>query len=426
MINETHHPYLIAQLENNKTNHEFMNYGNDDKNIIISAGISMFLSGHRDVISSENSKVKNIIMEMENNHHAELSEKCSELAKIKDTNEREINTRIRELQDNHAKSFRDLQAEIDSLSNANQKLRENDNWKDYQKLLDQYKQESDTRNNEQKQLYSELIKTKEIEISEKNTELTSLRHKNIESIKISTSSSRKGKKGEEDVDDIVQKYFKNVDIENISTGEGARGDRVYHIDGVKIMAEVKSYSSKIQYNNKERGVVKFLRDMELNPDYQCGIMISLTSPIADKEKGVIKPFLSPEYLDDGRPVIYIHPGENVSLLESDEFLFLGFIAIISIVKSMKNNTKMTNVLKNNRIINRVTSYLFKLKKEYIESRSDEVRKAKQLLDCIESRNHQSLIENIEHLFHELLNDNQVTDTVDASPTDSDNTNNEII
>jgi hypothetical protein len=192
------------------------------------------------------------------------------------------------------------------------------------------------------------------------------------------------------------------------------------------MAEVKSYSSKIQYNNKERGVVKFLRDMELNPDYQCGIMISLTSPIADKEKGVIKPFLSPEYLDDGRPVIYIHPGENVSLLESDEFLFLGFIAIISIVKSMKNNTKMTNVLKNNRIINRVTSYLFKLKKEYIESRSDEVRKAKQLLDCIESRNHQSLIENIEHLFHELLNDNQVTDTVDASLTDSDNTNNEII
>ena len=160
MINETHHPYLIAQLENNKTNHEFMNYGNDDKNIIISAGISMFLSGHRDVISSENSKVKNIIMEMENNHHAELSQKRIELAKIKDTNEREINTRIRELQDKHAKSFRDLQAEIDSLSSANQKLRENDNWKDYQKLLDQYKQESDTRNNEQKQLYSELIKTK--------------------------------------------------------------------------------------------------------------------------------------------------------------------------------------------------------------------------------------------------------------------------
>lgn len=410
MINEAQNPYLIVQLENTKSNHEFMNYGNDDKNIIISAGLSMFLSGHRDVISSENSKIKQIILEMEKNHCEELAQKRDEITKIKQSNERDINTRVRELQDNHTKSFRDLQAEIESLSNANQKLRENDNWKDYQKLLDQYKQESDTRNNDQKQLYSDLIKSKECEITEKNNELTTLRHKNIESIKISTCSSRKGKKGEDDVDDIVQKYFKNVDIENISTGEGARGDRIYHIDGVKIMAEVKSYSSKIQYNNKERGVVKFLRDMELNPDYQCGIMISLTSPIADKEKGVIKPFLSPEYLDDGRPVIYIHPGENVSLLESDEFLFLGFIAIISIVKSMKNNTKMTNVLKNNRIINRVSTYLFKLKKEYIESRSDEVRKAKQLLDCIESRNHQSLIENIEHLFHELLNDNQLTDT----------------
>ena len=122
MINEAQNPYLIVQLENTKSNHEFMNYGNDDKNIIISAGLSMFLSGHRDVISSENSKVKNIILEMEKNHYEELAQKRDELTKIKDSNERDINTRVRELQDNHAKSFRDLQAEIESLSNANQKL----------------------------------------------------------------------------------------------------------------------------------------------------------------------------------------------------------------------------------------------------------------------------------------------------------------
>ena len=61
MNNEIQNSSLIVQLENNKTNHEFMNYGHDDKNIIISAGISMFNSGHRDISSSTDSKIKNII-----------------------------------------------------------------------------------------------------------------------------------------------------------------------------------------------------------------------------------------------------------------------------------------------------------------------------------------------------------------------------
>lgn len=405
MINEIQNTCLIVQLENNKTNHEFMNYSHDDKNIIISAGISMFQYGHRDISSSTNSKIKHIILEMETNHHDEIKKKEQDLQRIKSNGETELSKRVLELQNSHAKSFQYLQTEIDSLTSANKKLREGDNWKEYQILLDQYKQENEKRIIEQKDLYLSLLQSKETEINGKNQELGELRNTNIESIKISTSSSRKGKKGEDDVDEIVQKYFKNVDIENISTGEGARGDRIYHIDGIKIMAEMKSYSSKIQFNNKDRGVVKFIRDMEMNEDYQCGIMISLTSPIADKEKGVIKPMISPEYLDDGRPVIYIHPGENMSLLESDEFIFLGFITIISIVKSMKNSKKMHDLLKNTKVINNIISGLFKLKKDYSDARCDELRRAKQLVECIENRNQHSLIEHIEKLFTELLNDN---------------------
>jgi hypothetical protein len=405
MDNEIQNTCLIVQLDNNKTNHEFMNYSHDDKNIIISAGISMFQYGHRDISSSTDSKIKHIILEMETNHQVEMKKKEQDLQRIKSNAETELSKRVLELQNTHAKSFQYLQTEIDSLTIANKKLREGDNWKEYQLLLDQYKQENEKRIIEQKDLYSSLLQSKETEINGKNQELGELRNTNIESIKISTSSSRKGKKGEDDVDEIVQKYFKNVDIENISTGEGARGDRIYHIDGIKIMAEMKSYSSKIQFNNKDRGVVKFIRDMEMNEDYQCGIMISLTSPIADKEKGVIKPMISPEYLDDGRPVIYIHPGENISLLESDEFIFLGFITIISIVKSMKNSKKMHDLLKNTKVINNIISGIFKLKKDYSEARCDELRKAKQLVECIENRNQHSLIEHIEKLFTELLNDN---------------------
>ena len=156
-------------------------------------------------------------------------------------------------------------------------------------------------------------------------------------------------------------------------------------------------------DDSDSDLIKFIRDMEMNEDYQCGIMISLTSPIADKEKGVIKPMISPEYLDDGRPVIYIHPGENESLIESDEFIFLGIISLISIVKSMKNNKKMTNILNNNKIINKIMSSIFKLKKDYNEARCDELRKAKQLVDCIENKNQLTIIEYIEQMINELFN-----------------------
>lgn len=408
--------YLVVQLENTPTNHEFMNFSESDKNIIISAGITMFQSGHRNITYANDTKMKNIIQEMEKNHQSELKNKQNEIHILKSHAEIELAKRIQEINVTHSKSFRDMQAEIDSLSNANSKLRENDNWKDYQSLLDKYKSENESRIQEQKQLYSDLLKSKEQEIGNKLIELNELRAKTIESLKISISSSRKGKKGEEDVDEIVKKYFKNADIENISNGEGSRGDRIYYIDGIKIMAEMKSYTSKIQYNSKERGVSKFIRDMEMNQDYQCGIMISLTSPIADKEKGVIKPMISPEYLDDGRPIIFIHPGDNASLLDSDELVFLGFQTVISIVKSLKNSKKMSDVLKNNKIINRLVSYIYKLKKEYNESRSDEIRKVKQLLECIESKNQQSLIDNIEQLINEFLQDTPFIcdETTDAS------------
>ena len=135
MENHVQDTSLIVQLENNKTNHDFMNYSNEDKNIIISSGLAMFNSGHRDLSASNDSKIKNIIVEMEKNHQEEISILNSNISKIKQTNENEINKRIRELQDSHSKSFRDFQAEIESLSNANRKLRENDNWKDYQKLI---------------------------------------------------------------------------------------------------------------------------------------------------------------------------------------------------------------------------------------------------------------------------------------------------
>ena len=122
--------YLVVQLENTPTNHEFMNFSESDKNIIISAGITMFQSGHRNITYANDTKMKNIIQEMEKNHQTELKNKQNEIHILKSHTEIELARRIQEINLTHSKSFRDMQAEIDSLSNANSKLRENDNWKD--------------------------------------------------------------------------------------------------------------------------------------------------------------------------------------------------------------------------------------------------------------------------------------------------------
>ena len=161
-------------------------------------------------------------------------------------------------------------------------------------------------------------------------------------------------------------------------------------------------ASTVMPTPDERGVIKFIRDMEMNPDYQCGIMISLTSSIADKEKGVIKPMISPEYLDDGRPVIFIHPGENSSLIDCDELIFIGIQTIVSIVKNIKTNNKWSAVMQNNTLINKLSTIITKLKKDYSEVKSDEIRRAKQLLECLESKSQQLLIDNISFMFNQLI------------------------
>lgn len=404
MADDIYNPSIITQLDNNKLNHEFINYNNDEKNIIISLGLTMYNSGHRDLLSSNDERMKEIIRNMEENHQNEIKQMNDLLENLKKTNEIHINKRVSDVQKNFSDTIAEYQAQIESLTMTNKNLRESDNWKDFQKILDEYKNDSDIRLQEQKVLYSDLIKTKEIEISEKNTELVKLREQNVETIKINTSSSRKGNKGEIMVEELISQYFPKADIENISKGEGSRGDRIFFIDGIKMMCEVKSYASKVQYNSKERGVQKFIRDMEMNPDYQGGVMISLTSSISDKDKGSIKPMISPEFLDDGRPILFIHPGSFSSIFESNELVFLGIQTLVSIISSLQKNKQIRDILEKSEKFNKIATYVSKLKSCEEQNKSFQIRKTKELLESLENKTQSQLIETIDHLLKTLFND----------------------
>lgn len=92
-------------------------------------------------------------------------------------------------------------------------------------------------------------------------------------------SSRKGKIGEIQVERQIEAYFPDAEISDKSK-QPHQTDYHLKLYGYTIFIEVKTY----QNNAPQKEVDKFYRDLEENPDAQAGIMVSLTSGIANKPK----------------------------------------------------------------------------------------------------------------------------------------------
>lgn len=92
-------------------------------------------------------------------------------------------------------------------------------------------------------------------------------------------SSKKGKMGEMQVERQIEDYFPDAEISNQSK-QPHQSDYHLKLYGHTIFVEVKTY----QNNAPQKEVEKFYRDLEENPEAQAGILVSLTSGIANKPK----------------------------------------------------------------------------------------------------------------------------------------------
>jgi hypothetical protein len=90
-------------------------------------------------------------------------------------------------------------------------------------------------------------------------------------------SSTKGKIGELQIETQIESYFPDCELCNQSK-QPHQSDYHLKLYGFTIFIEVKTY----QKNVPQKEIVKFYRDLEENPDAQAGIMVSLTSGIANK------------------------------------------------------------------------------------------------------------------------------------------------
>ena len=194
---------------------------------------------------------------------------------------------------------------------------------------------------------SELRKDKESQIGELRREKTDLNTQLNGILRIRDNSSKLGKDGELNAENMIQKVFSDSKLETIESG---CGDFVQTYKGLKIMWEIKNHHTSVP----KKDVDKFHRDMRNNMDMDIGIILALNSHIEAHNSNGGFEF---EFLNDSahRGVFYI---SNLASHENPEGIFRMLGAFVSYIQRTKptlsDSSQMTNIsMKLNRILNNV-------------------------------------------------------------------------
>ena len=133
-----------------------------------------------------------------------------------------------------------------------------------------------------------------------------------------TKSTAKGVDGEVRICQLLNQMFPTADVEDCRHSPGL-GDFVVLQGDVCMMVEVKNYKRNVA----KAEVDKFMRDMNANPGYTCGIIASLNSGISgwkDFSLGTAT----------GRPVVFLHD------LEQDPDKLKHAFSVFELIHSVEN------------------------------------------------------------------------------------------
>ena len=164
------------------------------------------------------------------------------------------------------------------------------------------------------------------------TEIDTIREKYDRISSIYCNSSRKGEAGEVHVNDTLHSLLPTAIITDTHK-EPERGDFHISYENVGLLYENKNYDSK---NVPKKEVNKFLRDVEINNDCECGILASQKRGIAARNNFTI------EYTKNNKPVIYLH-----ETLKNHENIKFAVEILVSMIKNnvIIDNSKMITIKK---------------------------------------------------------------------------------
>lgn len=173
------------------------------------------------------------------------------------------------------------------------------------------------------------------------------RNKNSKLEALENNSSLKGKQGEEDMEKLLNRIFPKAEIFNCAA-ESQRGDFNLLQDSMNMMIDVKNYRKNVQKTE----VDKFHRDMIANPEYTCGVLISLHSGVCNKSD------MSLEIVNE-RPIIYLH-----NFLD-DTKKIIYCINVVKMIHSIENLN-----LKDQEIVEAIVKMQKEFKKKYTSTKKE--------------------------------------------------------
>lgn len=254
-------------------------------------------SKYKKLLDTEIGKVQKLFEEDITLLKTELDEKRLKLEMIDDTIEKTVETSLKS-------STRSYEAQIEYLRKTNDDLK-----KMYDTFVDNHKY-----------IVEMIEKSKTEQITKLETTINNqvAKIKTLEDKYENKGSTTKGATGEMDMLTLIQKHTLWRNVEDTSKLPHS-GDMRCNINEVCTMIEVKNYSRDVP--SKE--VVKFLRDMEENPNIPYGIFISLYTEITGK-RGTI----NVEWTNQGQFCIFIS-----KFIETDVELVFKFLEQCSNISS---------------------------------------------------------------------------------------------
>jgi hypothetical protein len=360
---------LQIYLPKNEIVNNFLKLDDEKKLLCLSIGLRCIEDSTccvEDFYNQEMSEVR----ANERKKYQELEEKYKESLNVHQEELKTLGERVYQNASlEHEEKYKQLQERCKSLENQYYNLQQNVE-SDKRIEMENFNTKLMSSLNEKEENYRSREDTLRKDYEER---LTLERNKNSKLQMIDNNSSRKGKEGEEETEKLLNRLFPKAEIVKCSS-ESKRGDFNILLGNMNMMVDVKNYKKNVQKTE----IDKFHRDMKENPEYTCGVLLSLESGVCNKED------MSLEVCNE-RPIIYIH-----NFLEDTKKMIYA-CSIVQMIHSIENLN-----LKNQEIVDKVTQLQKESKKKYVSTKKDLDKFYNKMTKSLEE--HESMIKDLFTLF----------------------------
>tara|TARA_B100001063_G_C16776850_1_gene566283 strand:+ start:1357 stop:2481 length:1125 start_codon:yes stop_codon:yes gene_type:complete len=294
-------------LKKNNVTTEFMKLTMEEKMKVLELGLNSFRSVNDKMLSWNNKEwedtmksLKKEIKELKKEKKEKIQEKEKEMIIfMKKTEEENENMRIKIKKQTELRYKNELELKEEKIVNLEEKLdtKREEMSGIAQKIYNEFeeKMEKKEKRNEEKmnkivERYEDKLK-KEMDKREKG-----LVHLN--------NSTIKGQDGELFIFGELNRRFPKAEIEDTHK-QANRGDFILKEGALNMLIEIKNYKKNVI----KPEITKFYKDIHINKDVNCGILISLKSGICAKNDFQFE-------IRDGKPILFLHKVmENMKHIE---------------------------------------------------------------------------------------------------------------